>query len=367
MKGIQLLIGLLVVGSVIGAQPVGARTSTQAGVQASPAAAEPASVGVQGSASTAAVGGASTQAPALEASAPPETADEYLAAFQGMEDVQAFERYTQFETIRSLAVSKLQVVEFDDATAREMNTTLTLLRSFRAAYGAAQNGSTDESLAAANRTLSSVAALQEQGLTYAPLAEIALSRFYETRGDEFLQAATNASSTPAQLEQLRLASVTFERAGASQKFSDVNLRYQQLRSEYQRDVKTMNASASTADAFLSTCSSCSSVQATLSSSGLSTFDRYLRTGSTLGALREAESLAGKHGLADREQSFAATREQVAATRTTLAAASAALLVGYGFVLALIAMIVAHRMVTWNETVAASKVGEIVVLEEVHDA
>ena len=375
MKGIQLLIGLLVVGSVIGAQPVGARTATHANVQVSSSAAEP-SVVVHADASSTAVDGASAQATAVggasatvdgTAATAPETADEYLAAFQGMEGVRAFEQYTQFETIRSLAVSKLQVVEFDDATAREMNTTLTLLRSFRTAYGAAQNGSTDASLAAANRTLSSVSALREQGLTYAPLAEIALSRFYETRGDEFLQAATNASSTPAQIEQLRLASVTFERAGASQKFSDVNLRYQQVRSEYQRDVETMNASASTADAFRSTCSSCSSVQAALTSSGLSTFDRYLRTGSTLSALREAESLAGKHGLDDRQASFAATREEVAATRTRLAAASAVLLVGYGLVLALLAMLVAHRLVAWSETVEASQVGEIVMLEEVNDA
>lgn len=364
MKGIQLLIGLLVVGSVIGAHPVGARPSTPADVQASSSAAESASVVVPDAASTTVVDRSSTT---VTASTPPETADEYLAAFQSMEDVQAFEQYTEFETIRSLAVSKLQVVEFDDATAREMNTTLTLLRSFRAAYRAAQNGSTDATLTAANRTLSSVGSLQSQGLTYAPLAEIALSRFYETRGDEFLQAATNASSTPDQLEQLRLASVAFERAGASQKFSDVNLRYQQLRSEYRRDVETMNASASTAGAFLSTCSSCSTVQAAIASSGVATFDRYLRTGSTLSGLREAESLAGKHGLAERERSFAATSEEVAATRTTLAAASAALLVGYGLVLALIAMVVAHRLVAWNETVEASQVGEIVVLEEVHDA
>jgi hypothetical protein len=366
MKGIQLLIGLLVVGSVIGAQPVGARTSTHAGVQASPSAAEPAAVAVQDGSSTAAVDGGAA-AVSVDASTPPETADEYLATFQSMADVRAFEQYTQFETIRSLAISKLQVVDFDDATAREMNTTLTLLRSFRTAYGAAQNGSTDASLAAANRTLSSVSALQEQGLTYAPLAEIALSRFYETRGDEFLQAATNASSTPEQIEQLQLASVTFERAGASQKFSNVNLRYQQVRSEYQRDVEIMNASASTADGFLSTCSSCSSVQAAITSSGVETFDRYLQTASTLAALREAESLAAKHGLEERDRSFAATREEVAATRTTLAAASVALLVGYGLVLALLAMLVAHRLVSWNETVEASQVGEIVVLEEVHDA
>jgi hypothetical protein len=357
MKGIQLLIGLLVVGSVVGAHPVGARTTTHDSVQASPSPTESVSVLWEGAPATANV----------EATTPPETADEYLAAFQAMDDVQAFERYTQFETIRSLAVSKLQVVEFDDATAREMNTTLTLLRSFRTAYGAAQNGSTDATLAAANRTLSSVGALQEQGLTYAPLAEIALSRFYETRGDEFLQAATNASTTPEEINQLRLASVTFERAGASQKFSDVNLRYQQVRSEFRRDVETMNASVSTTDAFLSACSSCSSVSATITSSGMETFDRYLRAGPTLGALREAESLANKHGLEEREGSFAATREEVATTRTTLAAASVALLLGYGVALALIAMVVAHRLVVWNETVEASQVGEIVMLEEVTDA
>ncbi|MFC6955189.1 hypothetical protein [Halorubellus litoreus] len=335
MNGIRILIGLLVVGSVVAAQPGAAMRSSTATT--------------------------------VDDSGPPETADEYLSAFQSMEGVPAFDRYTQFETIRSLAVSKLQVAEFDDATEREMATTLRLLRSFREAYQAAQNGSTTTSLGAANRTLSSVTSLKEQGLTYAPLADIAVSRFYENRGDEFLQAAANASRTPEQIEQLELASVAFRRAGASKKFSQVSLRYQSVRSEYQRNVETMNASASTASSFLSACSSCSDVQGALASNGLQTFEYYLESSSKISELREAESLAEKHGLSERASSFAAARSDVSTVRGTLAVASAGVLVGYGLVLALVAMLVGHRIVTWSETVQASQIGEIVMLEEVNDA
>lgn len=335
MNGIRILIGLLVVGSVVAVQPSAAMRSSTA---------------------TAAVD-----------SAPPETADEYLSTFQSMEGVPAFDRYTQFETIRSLAVSKLQVAEFDDATEREMATTLRLLRSFREAYQAAANGSTAASLEAANRSLTAVASLKAQGLTYAPLAEIAVERFYENRGDEFLQAAANASRTPEQIEQLELASVAFRRASASQKFSQVSLRFERVRSEYQRDVETMNASASAAASFLSACSSCSDVGGAISANGLQTFEFYLEAGPKLAGLREAESLADKHGLEARGSTYATRRQAVSSARGTLAVASAGLLLGYGVVVALVAMLVGHRIVTWSETVRASQVGEIVMLEEVNDA
>ncbi|WP_323676780.1 hypothetical protein [Halorubellus sp. PRR65] len=335
MRGVRILIGLLVVGSVVAVQP-GAATG-------------------------------SPTATTVADSGPPETADEYLSAFQSMEGVPAFDRYTQFETIRSLAVSKLQVTEFDDATEREMESTLRLLRSFRDAYQAAQNGSTSGSLEAANRTLSSAESLNEQGLTYAPLADIAISRFYEDRGDEFLQAAANASRTPEQIEQLELASVAFRRAGASKKFSQVSLRYQSVRSEYQRNVETMNASASTASSFLASCSSCSDVQGALASNGLQTFEYYLQTGSKITRLRDAESLASKHGLSDRASSVASLREDVSTARSTLALASVGVLLVYGLVLAVVAMLVGHRLVTWSEAVQASQVGEIVMIEEVNDA
>lgn len=298
---------------------------------------------------------------------PPETADEYLATFQEMEGSPAFEEYAEFETIRSLAVSKLQVVDFDDDTETEMRTVYELLVSFRASYQFAANGSTSASLDAANATAANVTALEEQGRTYAPLAEIAVSRFFENRGDEFLESATNASTTPAEIEALRRASVAYERAGASQKFSEVNLRYQQTQTEYRSDVRTMNAANATVESFRSSCASCSGLQSTVAGNGFATFDRYLETTDTMAALREAESLAEKHGLEDRATAFASTREEVAATRSTLAMASVAVLLSYGLLCSLVAMVVTHRLVTWGETVRAADVGEIVVLEEVNDA
>jgi hypothetical protein len=194
-----------------------------------------------------------------------------------------------------------------------------------------------------------------------------VNRFFENRGDEFLEAATNASSTPAEIEALRRASVAFERAGASQKFSEVNLRYQELRAQYRSDVRTMNAANETVASFQSSCTGCAGVQAAIAGNGFGTFDRYLATAETLASVREAESLADEHGLDDRASAFASMREEVAATRGTLALASVALLLAYGLVFALVAMLVAHRLVTWGETVRAADVGEIVMLEGVDDA
>ncbi|MFD1645835.1 hypothetical protein [Haloarchaeobius litoreus] len=356
MDGLKLLVGLVVLASVT------ATPAVAVGAGGTPAA--PATTGDT-------VDATHTQPDTTVGQArndvPPETADEYLAAFNQLSGTPAFEQYTEFETIRSLAVSKLQVVEFDDTTEREMGAVLALLRSFNESYTAAQNGSVAESLAAANRTGGHVRALEEQGLTYAPLADLALSRFYENQGDALLQSASDVTRTPEKIHLLGQAATAFRQAGATQKFSQVNLRVEELRSGYERDLTAMNAAEERADGFLGSCSSCDGVSAVASGELFGTFSLYLESGGTLADVRDAERRAGENALSDRESRLAGLRTDISSARTTLALASMVLLVGYGVVVALVAMLVTHRLVVWRRTVDAANVGEIVVLQGGQDA
>lgn len=356
MDGLKFLVGLVVLVSVTATPTVAASAG---GTPAAPA--------TTGDVADASHSQRDTTVGQARTDAPPETADEYLAAFNQLSGTPAFEQYTEFETIRSLAVSKLQVVEFDDATEREMGTVLALLRSFNESYTAAQNGSVSASLAAANRTAGHVRALEEQGLTYAPLADLALSRFYENRGDVLLQSASDVTRTPEKIELLGQAATAFRQAGATQKFSQVNLRVEELRSEYDRDQTAMNAAEERATGFLDSCSSCDGVSAVASGELFGTFALYLESGGTLADVRDAEQRADENALSERESRFAGLRGDISAARSTLALASATLLVAYGVVVALFAMLLTHRLVVWRRTVDAANVGDIVVLKGGQDA
>lgn len=348
MDALKLLVGLVVLASVTAPAAAGA------------------SAGGEPVAETTAPT-ETTLAAEQDATTDPETADEYLAAFRELSGTPAFEQYTEFETIRSLAVSKLQVVEFDDGTEREMETVLVLLQSFDESYRAAENGSIDESLATANLTGEQVESLREQGLTYAPLADLALSRFYEDQGDALLEAGSNTARTPETLQLLERASTAFRRAGASQKFSQVNLRVERLRSEYERDVARMDAAEERANDFLDACSSCDAAPATVTGEPFGTFERYQQAGGALSDVRDAERRAEENSLSERRSEFASLRSELSDVRATLAVASAALLVAYGLVVGLVATLVAHRLVVWRRTVDASNVGSIVVLTGGSDA
>jgi hypothetical protein len=356
MDGLKLLVGLVVLASVTASPAVAVNAG---GTPGAPATTEDPTVTPHQR--------SDTSVEQARNDRPPETADEYLAAFNQLSGTPAFEQYTEFETIRSLAVSKLQVVEFDDATEREMATVLSLLRSFNESYTAAENGSVSESLVAANGTAQQVGALEEQGLTYAPLADLALSRFYENQGDALLQSASDVAETPEKLRLLEQAATAFRAAGASQKFSQVNLRVEELRNQYERDVARMNTAEQRATGFLESCSSCDGVSAVASGELFGTFALYLESGGTLADVRDAEDRAAENALSDRRGQLAALRGDVSSARTTLALASTTLLVGYGVLVALFAMLVTHRLVVWRRTVDAANVGDIVVLQGGHDA
>ncbi|WP_257297686.1 hypothetical protein [Haloarchaeobius sp. FL176] len=356
MDGLKLLVGLVVLASVTASPAVAASAG---GTPGAPATASDGVVATHQQPDTTVGQARSDQ--------PPETADEYLAAFNELSGTPAFEQYTEFETIRSLAVSKLQVVEFDDETEREMATVLSLLRSFSESYTAAENGSVRASLETANGTARQVQTLEEQGLTYAPLADLALSRFYENQGDALLQSASEVTTTPEKLRLLEQAATAFRAAGASQKFSQVNLRVEELRSQYERDVARMNSAEQRASSFLERCSSCDGVSAVASGELFGTFALYLDSGGTLADVRDAEDRAGENALSDRQSQLAGLRGDVSSARTTLALASTALLVGYGALVALFAMLVTHRLVVWRRTVDAANVGDIVVLQGGRDA
>lgn len=296
----------------------------------------------------------------------PETADEYLDAFRGLQGHEAFQEYSEFEVVRSQAISTVQVGTFTEAKAERMALVYEVLVTFEEAYNLSQTGSRVESLERANATATLLADLRAAGGNqYAALTTLALDRFYRDQGEALHEEALAANDTRTKLELMRHAATAYKHGGAVEKYSNLVVQRGSLESSYEADVETLNESMAAARRSLSRCDDgCESPVAALATHSTSVFDRYADMRRTTDRLAVAADVAAEHGLSDRADEVSATRERAWSAVVSLAVASAALVLGFAAVVAIVAMVVAHRLSAWARDVEHSHVGEIVMSEEV---
>ncbi|MEZ3143526.1 hypothetical protein [Halobaculum sp. MBLA0143] len=296
--------------------------------------------------------------------APPTTANGYLAAFRNLSDDPALSTYGELEVLRSRAVAAVQVGSFDDARSRRMRGVLAVLQNFSAAYESATAGDREESLTRANDTARALDRLRTAGgRDYAALAQLALDRFYRDRGDRLRTEARTAERTPTQLQLFRLAVRAYQRGGATDRFSSTSANLERLSAEYETDLSLLNRSVTTAAAFRSSCDDrCSDPQTAVRAFGLDVFDRYVEARAAVSGARQAASLSSEHQLTARLERARGLEEWGVGTLRALTIASVALIGGYTLLFALFGAVVMARLSRWGQDAKDATLGDILPRE-----
>lgn len=290
-----------------------------------------------------------------------ETADEFLTELRQYEDSPALSTYSELEVMRGQAVTNVQTGEFTEADREQMAAVVTVLEEFTAAYGAARNDSTDESLERADATSQAIERLEEAGGdSYATLARLGLERFYQQRGEVLYERSREATNTSAELDDLESAAAAFEAAGASQRYSAVSAEASRVRAIYESDRERMDSALSAAGAFVDDCGdACGSPVAAITTLGPGVFGTYIDARSATADADVAAQLAEKHGLEAESE-----RANTLATATSdalfsLSLAATILSLAYALLVGLVAAAFGWRIATWADDVDGSKVGRIV--------
>ncbi|WP_049890859.1 hypothetical protein [Natrinema versiforme] len=296
------------------------------------------------------------------AAAQEESANDYFETFRGMEGTEAYQEYDELETVRTFAVSQTQVTGDLSADERaEFAAVAGTLRAFDRAYVRAEDGEYEASLAAAENVSEHIDDLEQYDQTQATLAGLALTRFYERLGDGLYEEADAVNRTPDRIERLEMTATAYERADMPDEAAQFRVQAEQLTAEYERDRETIATARNATATFVEDCTDCADVQAAISANGLETFAAYGEARATESQIRDASDRAATHGLTDREDELTAMADDVTETRTTLAIASSAVLVGYGVAVGLLGTIIVGRLFLWRRTYEASRVGSVVAV------
>ena len=301
-------------------------------------------------------------APASADDPEPETPEEFLAEFLALSDVESYETYAEFETVRSIAVSEVQVGEFSGDDRTEMQAVLELLIRFDEAVEATEDGDYEAGLELADEAADRQAALEDRGVSYAVLAELALDRFYAELGDDLRVEADEQPTTADRIEFLSLSATAYERAGASDQHAQLTVEAESLESSYQEDLDRIEDAQAAGETYLERCTNCDSPVGALASHGIGVVGLYGETIETGSELDRTVTIAEGHGLSAEAADNEELAEDVSAQRLSLGLAASLPLVGYTGVAGLFGMLLLARLGRWRGDLERSRVGDIVVME-----
>lgn len=291
-----------------------------------------------------------------------DSASAYLESFRELEGQEAFTTYSEFEVVRSQAVFGVQIGEFTEREDRRMGLVLALLQRFQTAYEKQQAGEFGPSLEAANETAAIADQLQavQGGGRYAALASVALDRFYARTGQSLQSAAEAEQSTPERIQTLQRAALAYQRAGASDRYSQVLIRVDGLQRTYAADLSEINQSVAATNSFMESCAGCGGFSGAIAAQGLNTFSRYQAAMTAGDEIRTAIGIAEEHGI-DRVESLRTLRSELGAVRISLAVASVTLILGYTVLVGAVAVAVGWRLSVWRRDLEAAAHGDSILV------
>jgi hypothetical protein len=303
---------------------------------------------------------ASAAVPATAASAEPDSADGFLEAFRSMQNDAAFDRYSEFELIRSQGIVAVQVRDASPAEIRRMSLLLDALQNFSDAYRLSREEAYVDSLAAANRTRRALERLESAGGSqYSDIAFVGLERFYRSLGENLAERAKEQGNSREEIALFRNAAAAHQLGGNSERYADLLARADRLESTFRRDVEMMNASATAASRFLSSCGSeCVNPISAARQHRFAVFDLYERARALNRRVDAAATLASDHGVDGREESLRRLSGELSSSLLALALASGLFGVGYVLVIGVPAMLIAIRFGSWRRDLADARVGRV---------
>jgi len=173
----------------------------------------------------------------------PGNPSEYFETLRSLESLEVLDTYSELETVHTQSITAVQVGDFSDEQAAELDSVIAMLRSFQTAQTRYENGEYEASLAAANDTEDEISRLRQHDQSLAALSRLALTRYYGSLGTELATEADSANSTEAEVELRGMAAVAYSRANNPSQASEYTRQVERLSAELAADREQMNESA----------------------------------------------------------------------------------------------------------------------------
>jgi hypothetical protein len=302
-----------------------------------------------------------TGLPAKVSADTPQTADEYFETFRSLQGTPAFQSYSEYESIRTFAVTRSQEVgSLNVNEERELNALLTVLQSFDGSYQLAQGGNYEEALSKADDVEQAIDELGGEGArTEASLAQLGLTRFYESIASQAQQEAESAQRTPEEIDLLSVAATAYERAGLPNQAAQFTAQVEKMKAEYQFATEDMETATTDTQSFLADCSNCNGVSNAIASSPIALFSQYQRVQTLRNDAQEAVAKAKTHGVLSDHQQLTQMKSQIDSAWTALAVGASFILLFYGAVVALISTVVVTQLFSWKRDLDNVEVSKVV--------
>ena len=291
----------------------------------------------------------------------PETAEEYFTTLRGMESMGVLGEYGELDTVHTQSLAAVQIGEFTDEEAAELDAVITTIRQFQTAQDQFQAGDYQQAFETASAIETSIAELTQRDESLGVLSELALTRYYEALGNELAAQADEAEDTPTEIDRRRMAARAYQGANNPEQAAEFTRQVEQLNAELSADRERMTAAESAMGEFEGSCSGCGNPVTAITGNTVGIFGQYRTAVAVQPQVAEAEQLAVRHGLADRQATLSEQAATASTYRSSLAIGTTLILVGYGLVAGLITMLVATRLFTWKRTYEAADVDSIVVM------
>lgn len=291
----------------------------------------------------------------------PETAEEYFNTLRGMESTEVLSEYGELETVHTQSLATVQIGEFTDEKAAELDTVIHTIRLFQSAQDQFAAGDYEESFETASEIETSIAELTKQDETLGVLSELALTRYYEALGNELASQADATDNTPTEIDRRQMAAQAFQSANNPEQAAEFTRQVEQLNAELSADREQMSTAETAMNEFSQSCTNCESPVTAITGNGIGIFEQYRIAATVQPQVVEAEQLAVRHGLDDREATLSGQASTASTYRSSLAIGTTLVMIGYGLVAGLLTVLVASRLFTWKRTYEAANMDSIIVM------
>jgi len=307
---------------------------------------------------------ASLLAPAVAPSATaqePESADDYFNTLRGMSDLEIYSEYSELETLHTQSLTGVQVGEFTDEQARELDAVIATIRQFEEAQAQFEDEEYEAGFETAADIQRSISELETHDESLAALSRLALTRYYEQLGSELASRAEETDNTPTEIELRELAAEAYRGANQPEQAAEFTRQVEQLRAELSADREQMDDAEAAVGSLTESCSNCESSTSAISEHNIGVIKRYQPALQTSSMITDAVQRANRHGLSDRQASLEAQANTAKSIRLSIAIASTTILVGYGLILGLLVAIITSRLFAWQRTFEAANVDSVVAV------
>lgn len=295
------------------------------------------------------------------AAAEPETADDYFNELRTMEDLEIYGEYSELETVHTQSLSAVQVGEFTDEQARELDAIIATIRLFEDAHQQFEADEFEAGFGTAAEIEAEIDDLETYDESLAALSTLALTRYYERLGDELAVQAEATDNTPAEIELREMAASAYEGANDPNQAAEYTRQVEQLDAELSADRERMDDAETAMASFEEACSACESSTDAIATHGIGVIGHYETALAVTPALSDAVQRADRHGLSERQSALEAQSETAGSMQFSLAIASTTILLGYGALVAALVALFTSRLFAWKRSFEAANLDSVIVM------